>query len=77
MELLIKILITYGIAYLFTESFLLEKPRNYITRTSIDLLANIVYCSTCMSYWIALILTGNILESFAIMGAIAIINKIR
>lgn len=76
MELLIKILITYGIAYLLTESFLLEKPRNYIAKKYGSYIGNMVYCSICISFWIGLILTSNILEAFAIMGTIALINKL-
>ena len=76
MILLTNILTTYGIAYLLTESFLLEKPRNYIAKKGGNYIGNIVYCSICLSYWIGLILTGNILESFAIMGTIALINKL-
>ena len=76
MILLTNILTTYGIAYLLTESFLLEKPRNYIAKKGGNYIGNIVYCSICISYWIGLILTGNILEAFAIMGTIAIINKL-
>jgi hypothetical protein len=30
--MILNILTTYGIAYLLTESFLLEKPRNYIAK---------------------------------------------
>ena len=76
MILLTNILTTYGIAYLLTESFLLEKPRNYIAKKGGNYIGNIVYCSICISYWIGLILTGNILEAFAIMGTIALINKL-
>jgi len=77
MELLIKILITYGIAYLLTESFLLEKPRNYIAKKYGSYIGNMVYCSICISFWIGLILTGSILDAFAIMGTVAIINKLK
>ena len=76
MELLTNILTAYGVVYLLTESFLLEKPRNYIAKKGGNYIGNIVYCSICLSYWIGLILTGNILESFAIMGTIALINKL-
>lgn len=76
MELLTNILISYGIAYLLTESFILEKPRSYIASKLGDYIANMVYCSICMSFWVGLILTGNILEAFAIMGTVAIINKL-
>lgn len=74
--MLINILTTYGIAYLLTESFLLEKPRNYIAKKGGRYIGNMVYCSICISFWVGLILTGNILEAFAIMGTIALINKI-
>jgi uncharacterized membrane protein len=76
MELLTNILITYGIAYLLTESFILEKPRNYIARKCGRYIGNMVYCSICISFWVGIILTGNILEAFAIMGTTAIINKL-
>lgn len=70
-----NILVTYGIAYLITQSVLLEKPREYLASKN-WLIAELLYCPICISYWIALILTGSILQSFAIMGAIAIINKL-
>lgn len=73
--MIINILTTYGIAYLLTESFLLEKPRNYLAKKGGTYIGNMVYCSICLSYWIGLILTGSILNAFAIMGAIVIINK--
>ena len=76
MELLINVLTTYGIAYLLTESFLLEKLRNYIAKKCGKYIGNMVYCSICISFWVGLILTGNILDAFAITGAIAIINKL-
>jgi hypothetical protein len=68
-----NILITYGIAYLITESSLLEKPREYLASKH-RLIGELLYCPICTSFWIGLILTGNILESFAIMGAVAIIQ---
>lgn len=74
--MIINILTTYGIAYLLTESFLLEKPRNYIAKKGGNYIGNMVYCSICLSYWIGLILTGSILEAFAIMGTIALIHKL-
>lgn len=73
--MIINILTTYGIAYLITESFLLEKPRNYIAKKGGTYIGNMVYCSICLSYWIGLILTGDILQSFAIMGTIALIKN--
>ena len=76
MELLTNILTAYGVSYLLTESFLLEKPRNYIAKKSGNYIGNIVYCSICISFWVGLILTGNILEAFAIMGTIALIHKL-
>lgn len=76
MELLINILTTYGIAYLLTESFLLEKPRNYIAKKGGTYIGNIVYCPICTSFWIGLILTGSIINAFAIMGTIALIQKL-
>jgi hypothetical protein len=72
--MIINILTTYGIAYLLTESFLLEKPRQFLARKN-RLIGDLVYCPICISYWIALIITGNILESFAIMGTIALIKN--
>jgi hypothetical protein len=74
--MILNILTTYGIAYLLTESFLLEKPRNYIAKKGGVYIGNMVYCSICLSYWIGLILTGSILEAFAIMGTIALIHKL-
>lgn len=69
------ILTTYGIAYLLTESILLEKPRSWIANKH-WILGELFYCPICISYWIGLILTHNVLQSFAIMGAIAIIKHI-
>jgi len=74
MELLTNLLTTYGIAYLFTESVLLEKPRAWIASKH-WILGELLYCPICISYWIALILTQDILQAFAIMGAIAIVVK--
>ena len=70
-----SILIVYGIAYLLSESVLLEKPREWIAKRS-RLLGNMVYCNICLSYWIGLAITGSILQAFAIMGAIALTNKL-
>lgn len=70
-----QILTSYGIAYLLTESVLLEKPRAWIANKH-WILGELFYCPICISYWIALVFTQDILKSFAIMGAIAIINKI-
>jgi hypothetical protein len=71
--MLINILATYGIAYLISQSVLLEKPREYLASKH-RLIGELLYCPICLSYWIALIITGDILESFAIMGGIAIIQ---
>lgn len=73
--MLLNILTSYGIAYLLSESVILEKPREWIAKHS-NLLGNMVYCNICLSFWIALILTQNILQAFAIMGSIALINKL-
>lgn len=74
--MILQILTSYGIAYIITESFLLESLRSYIANKN-RYMGNLLYCSTCMSFWIGLILTGNILEAFAIMGTIAIINNLK
>lgn len=68
-----NILATYGIAYLISQSALLEKTREYLASKH-RLIGELLYCPICLSYWIALIMTGDILESFAIMGGIAIIQ---
>lgn len=73
--MILKILISYGIAYLLSESVLLETPREWIAKRS-RFFGNMVYCNICLSFWIGLILTQNILQAFAIMGSIALINKL-
>lgn len=73
-DMIYNLLVTYGIAYLLSESVLLEKPRNYLAHKN-RLLGDLLYCPICLSFWIGLILTGNILTAFAIMGSIAIISK--
>lgn len=73
--MVLQILTSYGIAYLLSESNLLIKPREYIASKN-NLLAELIYCPICLSFWIALALTQNILQAFAIMGAIAIIKKL-
>jgi len=70
-----QILISYGIAYLLSESVLLEKPREILASKNYYI-AELIYCPICLSYWIGLVLTHNVLQSFAIMGAIAIIKHI-
>lgn len=70
-----NILATYAIAYILSESNLLNTPREWLASKN-KYLAELIYCPICLSYWIALIITGNLLESFAIMGTIAIISKI-
>lgn len=72
--MILQILASYGIAYLLSESVLLEKPREWIASKS-KFLGNMIYCNICLSYWIGLAITQNILQAFAIMGAIALINK--
>lgn len=70
-----QILTSYGIAYLISESVLLEKPREWIGKHS-RFFGNMVYCNICLSFWIGLILTASMLQAFAIMGSIALINKL-
>lgn len=72
--MIISILTTYGIAYLLSESVLLEKPRELIASKN-SLLAELIYCPICLSYWIGLAITQDILQAFAIMGAIALLHK--
>lgn len=73
--MILQLLTSYGITYLLSESVLLETPREWLAKRS-NFLGNMVYCNICLSYWIALILTQNVLQAFAIMGSIALINKL-
>ena len=73
--MILQLLTSYGIAYLLSESVLLETPREWLSKRS-KFLGNMLYCNICLSYWIALILTHDVLQSFAIMGSIALINKL-
>lgn len=68
-----NILITYGIAYLITQSVLLEKPRAYLASKH-WFIGELLYCPICISFWIGLALTQNMLGAFAIMGSIALIH---
>ena len=72
--MILKILSSYAITYLISESFILEKPREWIAKHS-TFLGNLVYCNICLSFWIGLITTQSIIQAFAIMGAIALITK--
>lgn len=68
-----NLLATIGITYLITESHLLDKPREYIASKH-KLLAELFYCPICMSFWIGLCITGELLQAFAIMGVVSIIK---
>lgn len=68
-----NILATIGITYLITESHLLDKPREWIASKH-KLLAELFYCPICMSFWIGLCITGELLSAFAIMGVVYLIS---
>lgn len=71
--MLLNILATYGIAYLITQSVLLEKTRSYLASKH-WLIGEFLYCNICLSFWIGLIITDDPLEAFAIMGTFAILQ---
>lgn len=71
--MIINILATIGITYLVTESNLLTTQRAWIAGKH-RLLAELFYCPICMSFWVGLVVTGNILQAFAIMGVVSIIS---
>lgn len=68
-----NILTTYGIAYLISDSVLLSSLRSKIPS---GFWADLIYCKVCLSFWISCVITKNFLESFAILGAIAIIEYV-
>lgn len=72
-NMIINILTTIGITYLITESNLLITQRAWIAGKH-RLLAELFYCPICMSFWVGLIITGDILQAFAIMGVVSIIS---
>lgn len=71
--MIINILATIGITYLITESNLLTTQRAWVAGKH-RLLAELFYCPICMSFWVGLVITGNILQAFAIMGVVSIIS---
>lgn len=61
-------LATIGILYLILESNIFHRIRQKIPQK--------LLCATCLSFWIGLILTFNIVQAFAIMGIMVLIQKI-
>lgn len=73
--MIIKILATIGICYVISESNLFTTQREWIASKH-RLLGELIYCPICLSLWIALLLTFNLLESCAIMGVLVILIKL-
>ena len=70
-----NILITIGICYVLSESNLFIKQREWLASKH-KLLGELIYCPICLSFWVGLVLTWNILESCAIMGILVILTKL-
>lgn len=73
--MILQFLTIYGITYLLAESNLLAKQREWIAKKNYYL-AELVYCTICLSFWVALFYTGSIIYSLAAMGVVAILKEI-
>lgn len=68
-----NILITLGVTYLISQSKVFEPIRNWIADKH-WLLAELIHCKICLSFWVGLYLTSNIYQALAIMGVFVIIS---
>ena len=50
-ELIIFILINYGLSYIISQAVIFEKIRNKITN---EFLNNLINCNVCISFWTAM-----------------------
>lgn len=55
-SLIIFTLSVYGIAWIFTKSYLFHSLRNYITEKELTYLAKLFSCIVCMSVWVSVAL---------------------
>ena len=68
-----NILITLAITYLISQSKITQGIREWIANKH-WILAELIYCKVCLSFWIGLYLTYNVKEALVIMGVFALIN---
>ncbi len=71
--MVVNTLVTLSIVYLLAKSMVLEPYRAWLADRH-RVIAELIYCNICLSFWVALLLTFNLYEALAIMGVFVIIN---
>ena len=68
------VLQTIAISWFIANSTLVEKPRMWLSKQN-RLLGDLLHCEICLSFWVGLALTQDLLKAFGIMGIQILIAK--